>query len=84
MKTERIKIGDRVEKLGSITDYVTGRQGEIIEMNYEKERARVSWDMSPSYKTEGTKAVRTGDVAPMRPIRTWVAFKFLSDPLNKN
>jgi hypothetical protein len=82
MKTERIKVGDRVEKTGSLTDYVTGRQGEIVEMDYDAERARVRWDMSPSYRTEGTKAVRTGEVSPMKPIKTWVNFRYLSDPIN--
>jgi hypothetical protein len=68
-------IGNRVEKLGSVKDYVTGRQGEIIEI--DGDRARVSWDMSPVLITENKKAVRTGAVEPMRPIRTWVNFKYL-------
>lgn len=85
MKTTRIKVGDRVEKTGSLTDYATGRQGEIIEIDQEAQRARVMWDHSPKLKTdyETGKTVRAGGVEPMsKPIRTWVNFRYLSDPLN--
>lgn len=81
MKTKRINIGDRVEKTGSIKDHTVGRQGEIIEMDYELERARVCWDASPAYQSTGSNADLTGEVIPMKPIRTWVNFRYLSDPL---
>jgi len=76
MKT--IKIGDRVERTGSEKDYTTGRQGEVVQIANIDERAQVRWDHSPEYENgDGGKAIRTGATKPMKPIRTWVHFRYL-------
>lgn len=75
---EQFKIGDMVEKLGSIKDYTTGRRGAIVEI--KNERARVLWSQSPAYTEQDGNAIRTGGHWEMKPIRTWVNFKFLSFP----
>lgn len=40
-----LQIGARVERLGSASDYTTGRKGEIIEI--KDDRCRVKWDGNP-------------------------------------
>lgn len=69
MTNADLTIGQRVEKLGSIKDYATGRKGIVVEIpneqnTIEPDRVRVSWDTNPS----GT---------PMKPIKTLVNLRFL-------
>ena len=69
LSMETLKIGQRVEKLGSEKDYATGRRGEVVEIPNESnviepDRVRVKWDTHPSGN-------------PMKPIKTKVNLKFL-------
>jgi hypothetical protein len=43
--TNTFEIGNRVERLGSASDYTTGRKGEIVEI--KDDRCRVKWDGNP-------------------------------------
>lgn len=58
------QVNDRVERLGSPSDYVTGRTGIVREV--DGDRARVHWT------TE-----KNGQPIPNNGIRTWVNFRFL-------
>jgi len=49
------QIGQRVEKLGSASDYATGRKGEVVELptdtnTIKPDRVMVKWDTLPSGK----------------------------------
>lgn len=54
-------LGQWVERVGSLKDYTTGRQGVIVDINDSTERVRVMW----FYERGGRD---------MKPIRTWVHY----------
>lgn len=63
MENNIFVLGARVEKLGSKTDYATGRKGEIVEVpgdnnTIEPDRVRVMWDTHPSGSMM-TKPIKT-------------------------
>lgn len=62
-----MNIGQKVRRTGSLEDYTTGRTGEIVELDQEKQRARVLWTAERS-----GRAIRDG-----KGLRTWVKFQYL-------
>ncbi len=72
MTTLNFQIGQKVVKLGSASDYATGRIGDIVELptelnTIEPDRVRVLWHTERS----GLKMTK--------PIKTKVNVKFLKD-----
>lgn len=59
-------IGKKVERIGSMKDYTTGRTGTIIEHDSKGDRLRVLW-------TKEALRYGYGDIN----VRTWVNIKFL-------
>jgi hypothetical protein len=60
-----LPVGTRVQRLSS--DYLNGRQGNVVEIDEEKDRRRVAWDTEPNGKPVISSATRKPSV-----IRTWV------------
>lgn len=61
---EKFIIGQEVVRIGSNTDYTLGRVGVVIELNNEKQKARIRWFASKS----GEHLNR----------RSWMSFKFIT------
>lgn len=60
-----LPIGTRVQRISS--DYLNGRQGNVVEIDEEKGRRRVAWDTEPSGEPVISSATRKPAI-----IRTWV------------
>jgi hypothetical protein len=70
MEKNVLQIGQRVERIGSLKDYTTGRKGEVVEI--AETRVRVRW----TEERDGSKVFQ-GAVEPKicKGVRTWVAIK---------
>lgn len=62
---KELKLHSEVKRLGSSSDYTVGRVGTVVELDNEKQRARVLW----IYNRNG--------MLLMRSKRTWVRYSDL-------
>lgn len=79
--TNKIEIGSRVERNQPGDKFAHGRRGEVIEIDSEAMRARVCWtEHKVNYVYDETAPGQCrydGTYHQLKPIRTWVNFRFL-------
>lgn len=73
-KSDDLKVGDKVARLGSEKDYTTGRRGTIVQIGdgLNVGRARVLW----ASEKDGSPITTPGHAGHVG-VRTWVNVKFL-------